>query len=218
MRIARKLFLLALMAMTAMALAASTATAEPEPVEILNEHTGAHCPDVPNATTGGCKVHLRGEIRLTGHIFGIEANASEGYVELEARIDGDGEGYVYMATFTASGPPPYNTVNHADAREPCGLPWRIHGEEDDPRSSGETIHAEFCADPDNPANPDGDENRCLAEPTIVETAPTGSHDYEIPLVDYGGVNHTGPDCELTGELHVEQNPLSTEYDEIQIVH
>jgi hypothetical protein len=218
MRIVRKLFLLALMTMTATALAASTATGEPEPLEILNEHTLAHCPDVLNATTGGCKVHLRGEIRLGGHIFGIEANASENYVELEARIDENGEGYVYMATVTASGPAPYDVVNHSDTREPCGLPWRIHGEEDDPRGSGETIHFENCLDPDNPANPDGDENRCLFEAPIVETAPAGSHDYEIPLIDYGGVNHTGPDCEFNGELHIEQNPLNGTYDEIEIVH
>jgi hypothetical protein len=204
MRIARKLFLLALTAIAAMAFAASAASAQ-GPVEVVVEG-GQHCPPVLGPDSGGCIVHFGNEaggdeVSLVGHVFGIEATASDCLVELEARIDEDGEGYVYAANY-------HGDAAHGCTRTPCGLPWRIHGEEDEPLGSGERIHAEFCAHPTS-----GSDNRCLVEAPIVDS---GGHNYEIPLADQPGTTHLGAECELTsGELHLE---VATPHQDIEIIH
>jgi hypothetical protein len=210
MRNARRSFLLLVATAAAMALTAPAAWAE---IEVLNEHTGTHCPTVTNdggEIEGGCNVHLHGEVTLRYHFFGIEVTDSVDYRELEARIDEDGNGWIYMATFASTGPAPYNTVQHSGLRQPCGLPSAVRLEED---GAVEALHVEFCADPDNPANPDGDEDRYEVEAPIVDT---GDHDYELPLSDLSSVDHLtgGGAYELNGELHME----ASEYDEVEIIH
>jgi hypothetical protein len=202
MRIARKLMLLALTAMAAMALAASTASAQT--VEVVQEDAAnAHCTAVPNSTSGGCVIRGVGEIALVGHIFGIEATASDCNVNFEARIDEDGEGYAYSAAYTGD-------ATHNCTRTPCGLPWRIHGEETNP---GEALTVEFCARPSS-----GSDNRCL---TNVPISDTGDHDYRLTFSDLGGVNHLGADCELTsGAVNIDTGAANTDtpHREIEIIH
>ena len=66
MRIARKLMLLAAMAIAALAITASTAAAEIEPVEVVNEATAEHC-----APT--CTVHATGSgTAISAHFMGNE--------------------------------------------------------------------------------------------------------------------------------------------------
>jgi hypothetical protein len=209
MRIARKLFLLALTAMAAMALAASTASAQTIQV-VQEDQANAHCPAAPNSTSGGCVVHGTGEIALVGHIFGIEATASDCNVEFEARLDEDGEGYAYSAAYTGD-------ATHNCTRTPCGLPWRIHGEELGAASAEqETLTVEFCARPSS-----GSDNRCL---TDVPISDTGDHDYRLTFNDLGGTSHLGADCELTsGAVNLEtgvSEPPSNDlpHREIEIIH
>jgi hypothetical protein len=205
MRFVRKIFLLALTAVAAMAFAASTASAQETPIEVIDEHSLEHCAPVPNADTGGCRVHFSGELILVGHIFGIEANASDCLVELEARIDEDGEGYVYQASFT-----PHPT--DACTRSPCSLPWRIHGEE--PAPGVEHIYAEFCARPDA----GGADTRCEVRAPLTAV---GDHDYRLTFIDVAGIPHPNdgsqPGCELTGGVLDIEKPTGT-HDEIEIIH
>jgi hypothetical protein len=203
MNIARKLVLLALAAMATMAFAASTASAQS--IEIVRESNNAHCTAVPNSTTGGCLIRGVGEIALVGHvIFGIEATASDCNVTFEGRVDEDGEGYVYSATYAGDG-------SHSCTRTPCGLPWRAHGEE--LGGSQERLEVEFCADPDNPASPGTNDNRCF---TSVPLTDAGDHAYRLTFNDLAGTNHQGPDCELTsGTVNI---AVDGTHPAIEVVH
>jgi hypothetical protein len=183
MRIARKLMLLALAAIAAMAFAASAASAQS--VEVVQESNNAHCSAVPNSTTGGCAIRFSGEVALVGHVFGIEATASDCLIILIGRIDEDGEGYIYAVIIIGS-------ASHNCPRTACGLPWRFHLRE--LGGSQERGRTEFCLDPDNPANPDSDDNRCFTE---IPMADAGDHAYRMTFNDLGGVNHQGADCEFT---------------------
>jgi hypothetical protein len=188
MNIARKLVLLALAAVVATAFAASTASAQT--IEIVRESNNAHCPIVQTSDNGGCLIRGVGEVALVGHIpqFGIEVTASDCNVTFEGRIDEDGEGYIYGATYSGDGA-------HNCTRVPCGLPWRIHGEE--LGGSQERLEVEFCADPDNPAVPDADDNRCL---TSIPFSDVGDHAYRFRFDDLGGVNHLSIECELNSGI------------------
>jgi hypothetical protein len=199
-------------AMVVLALGASTASAQTPTVEIREEHTGLHCPPIVGVgTAGGCEIHVVGEISLVGHVFGIEATASDCNVELEGRVDEDGEGYVTAAEFSGD-------LAHNCTRTPCGLPWRLHI--DEPSNGALTGNAEFCARPSS-----GADNRCLAAAPLTDS---GDHDYEFTFNDLGGVSHVGADCELTsGSLHIEkgspvldhlQEAPGQRHHEIEIIH
>jgi hypothetical protein len=97
MRIARKLMLLAVVAVAAMAFTASSASA----VGVNDEASGEPCSAVSNTHhgdgTGGCQIHATS-------VTPIELATSLGMIlcdnEFEARVDGAGEGYIYGQTLT----------------------------------------------------------------------------------------------------------------------
>ena len=122
MRIARKLVLLAIMAIAATALAAPSALAasasqhdsrsvEPQlphtapELQVREETSNVLCAAVnpaagtvpsPTLTSGGCKAHVRGHnIRLIAHISGgIEVETFNCDWEFELRIDSTGRGWI----------------------------------------------------------------------------------------------------------------------------
>jgi hypothetical protein len=203
MRITRKIALLAFTAITAMVFAASTAAAQT--VQIVQEdNNNQHCPAAPNSTTGGCVIHGAGEILLIGHVFGIEATASDCNVDFEARIDEDGEGYIYSAGYSGD-------ATHNCTRTPCRLPWRMHVEE----LGGGLIRlrVEWCARPTS-----GGDNVCLHDVPILDD---NDHNIHFIFDDLGGIHHVGSACELTsGIVTIE---TGTQFDdaphrEIEIVH
>jgi hypothetical protein len=120
MRIARKLMLLAVMAIAATALAAPSAFAQSEPlahdqtpnVRVFQEVAGVDpvCPAVSPAsppgsgtfaTSGGCRVHASApNVVLRAHVFGVESVDSTCNVEFDMRVDGAGEGYLTHHEFT----------------------------------------------------------------------------------------------------------------------
>jgi hypothetical protein len=198
MCLARKLFLPIAIGLLVMGAAATPAGAQVESVDVYDEDTGGQCSAVPNSATGGCLVHASGEASLVGHVFGIEATASDCVIELEARVDGDGEGYVYSASYSGD-------ASHNCTRTPCGLPWGLHIVE----TGGDTerLETEFCARPSS-----GGDNRCLASIPMTDV---GDHAYRFTLADVAGANHLGADCELnSGAINVEGFP----HDDIEIVH
>jgi hypothetical protein len=176
MRIA---FICVAVVVAGMAMMASATSAQT--IEVVQEdNNNLHCSSVPNSTTGGCVRGGTGEVSLTGHVFGIEATASDCNVAFEGRVDEDGEGYVYSASYTGD-------ASHNCTRTPCGLPWRAHGEE----VSGSTaiVTLEFCAHPTS-----GSDNRCQVSGPVSDQ---GDHAYVGPLTDAAGTTHLGADCELT---------------------
>jgi hypothetical protein len=202
MNIARKLVLLALAAVAAMAFTASTASAQT--IEVTSEPTNTHCPAVPNSSTGGCLIRGVGEVALILHVLGIEVTASDCNVTFEGRIDEDGEGYIYSASYTGD-------ASHNCTRVPCGLPWRIHGEE--LGGSQERLIVEFCFDPDNPAVPDSDDNRCFVSIPLTDSF---DHLYRLTFNNLGGVNHQGPGCRLnSGVVNL---AVDAAHPSIEVVH
>jgi hypothetical protein len=164
MRLARKLTLLAMAAMSLAALAAPQASAQ-EP--LTHNQTpelqarveppatnGALCPAVapspapvpgPLATSGGCRVHASGaNIVLRMHTFGIESTDSTCNTEFDARLDGSGEGYLTHAELTQG-------TQGTCTRRPCsfegpnteGRAWSTYMREN-AATPHETITVLFC--------------------------------------------------------------------------
>ena len=130
MRLARKLTLLVMAAMSVAALVAPQAFAQEPLVHNQNpelearvEPGGTLCPPVtpspapvpgPTATAGGCRVHARGlNIVLVAHIFGFESVDSTCDTEFDARLDGSAEGYLTHAEITQG-------TQGTCTRRPCG--------------------------------------------------------------------------------------------------
>lgn len=103
MRIARRLTLMAAMAVAVLALAASSASAVEVGTEVADPSTAVtHCSAVAAAThgagSGGCIIHASsvGQVEL-GTIFGHIARCDN---EFEGRTNEAGTGYIYSRAFT----------------------------------------------------------------------------------------------------------------------
>ena len=159
MRIARKLMLLATMAMAAMALMAPSASATDPNIQIVDE-SGTPCPgvqrDAPESAhtvSGGCFIHAEGEVRYFLHIFGIESTEAICRVEFEGRIQANGEGYITAVTETPH-PPEDEQCNDATVEECTEAQSNVHGNEFPWHGTGEEIdtgvveaHFDVCLDP-----------------------------------------------------------------------
>lgn len=179
MRLARKLFLLAAMAIAALAMTASTASAQ---IVELSEEGGDHCPAVVknvHDVTGGCHIEFESEneVPLVANVPGVGVvTLSNCEVHIEARVGEDGEGWVTQALLTGHPAPSVPCT-----RTPCDeaapshveLPWEIHIEEDGPGL--EFADVRFCLRP--VANDEGVGNSfCTVHLPISDN---GNHDYEI---------------------------------------
>jgi hypothetical protein len=157
MRFARKLFMLALLALAAMALGASSAAADGA-VEVLEESSQDHCGEVhieEHLTEGGCEVLVHNastHIQLIRHIPGTgEVIAEQCDNNYRINIGEDGEGYVN--DFHASNPGGEtagcgSTVTACDQEEDeSHEPWPIHIEETgDPEDELEHAEVRICLD------------------------------------------------------------------------
>ena len=220
MRIARKLTLLAMLALAAIALAAPSAFAQVEP-ELHNQaprliaaqevHAAADvaCPAVsptppvavsPLVTSGGCRVHYAsvGTVPLTAHLSagGTEVQLSNCNVEFDIRIDAAAEGWVTHQEFTGG----------ADCtRQACGQPtpptgegraYSFHMEEVEPPARTEQVQVLFCVEPIGQTAP----SHC--EVTLPMAQPT-THRYRFTAADTSGHGAAFPHCELTGVFEPE---------------
>jgi hypothetical protein len=183
MRLARKLFLLATMAIAALALSAGAASAE-VPVEVSDEITGEHCPAVSptsgpppgHVVTGGCVV----EFQSTEHIPLVVYTPSPIVLfacnwHFTARVGETGEGFVTAMTFTDEVPP----TNPPCTRRPCDeangtqLPWPLHIIEHAP--GDEEAETELCFRTLS-SGPGGPQSRCELHFEFNEIA---DHQHEI---------------------------------------
>jgi hypothetical protein len=145
MRNARKVLLLAVMALAAMAFAASTASAQS--LELTDEATGAHCPAVTlNGTDvdGGCLTHATSEsaIELRKHVFGIESHITSCNNEFAGRVSEDAQGYIFEQVLSGAG----------CARQACkptgeGTPWAASGAENTGTGAQGFLTTDFCVEP-----------------------------------------------------------------------
>jgi len=232
MRIARKLALLATLALTALAFAAPTATAQTSPLEITNEATGEHCPNITvsgagHTVTGGCVIHLvsENEFVLRQHIFGIESQVLICESEFTARLNEDAEGYATNQIL-----PDHGACN----REACDeetppkekRPWHMGGFEGattpEPHPDfNEFIRLRFCVEtPTNTSHPSGETN-CEIDIPLREVESAGSHQYELgeagvfPGAEMAGHGTAGFRCELIGHWLTENDGS---YDQVEAAH
>jgi hypothetical protein len=181
MRLARKLFLLTAMAVTALAMTASSASAQ---IEVSNEITTEHCSAVslmPNhIVEGGCHIDFvspEGEnIPLHAYIP-AKTTISDCEVELEGQVGENGEGYVTEAILHdphpgALAPCTRTACDEADHKM---RPWPFHIREHGP--GNEEVEATFCLRDNDPDLPEGTQGiQCEVH---LEFTDLGNHQYEI---------------------------------------
>jgi hypothetical protein len=151
MRFARKLFLLAAMAVAAMALAAPSASAQ---VEVTNE-LGQHCSAVTKVghhVEGGCELHIVNEgqhVELIQHPVsgGPDVIVADCDNEFRAHIGEDGEGWIDEIEISLGETPSCNTaIRECRSGDPEAggedEPWHIQIEENGPGT--EHANVEIC--------------------------------------------------------------------------
>jgi hypothetical protein len=171
MRLARKLMLLATMAIAAMALAAPSAFGQND-VEVTNEATGAHCGTL--ATTP-CSAHgvSTGSVTLTAHVFGAESVQTVCNNEFTLQTDEDGNGRLINQNLSGA----------SCTRQPCRdadnnvLPWNGTGAETAVGVLRLTVN--FCVEPIG----GGSDTTCELEVPIKHS---GGHAYEFGTKDAKG--------------------------------
>ena len=223
MRIARKLFLLAIMALAALAMTASSANAQ---FEVSEETDGVgHCdPIVVESETdvhGGCHVEFSSEgtgIPLHAYVP-AKVTISNCEVNLEAQIDEEGEGYVTAISLT----PPHGGAVPC-TRAACDTTaseqhlWPFHIREHGP--GDEEVEAVFCLR-DASTAPGTAGNEC--EIHLQFSALPGEHQYEIgdgteTFCENNPPNPTTHD-DLPAPTSIEAHLISTDDTEnVEIVH
>ena len=198
MRLARKLFLLAAMAIAALAMTASTASAQ---IEVLHEDGGDHCDPVTveagHNVHGGCHIEFSSVVDIPLHAYiPAKTTISNCEVYLSGRVDEEGEGYVELIVLE---PPHAGGV--PCTREACdemtGTPphpdllWPFHIREEG--AGHEEVEAEFCLRANTTAEGSAG-NWCDVHLPFQDE---GAHQYEIGSSDPDG---TGT------EVFCENNP------------
>jgi hypothetical protein len=212
MRLASKLFVLGAMAVAVLAVTAGSASAQ---FEVLDEDgDGGHCPEVTllsgHAVQGGCELDVRGKIAIYAHIP-AETPIINCFIDLEARIDENGEGYIESAIFTAGTAPPAVPCTRAPCDEANGnqLPWRFHLNEVTP--GDEQLEMTFCLRT-VASGPGGTGTNCEVH---LELSDLSSHNYEIGHLAQHQFCEGNPIPPVSIVGHLESyNPL----EEIEIIH
>jgi hypothetical protein len=239
MRTARKLTLLAMLAIAATALAAPSAFAQTEPElhnqapriiaqQELHNANDVNCPVVsntpppavsPNPVSGGCRLHFNsiGTVPLSAHLSagGPEVAISDCTVEFDIRIDAAGEGWISHQEFTGPNPPcTRQACGQANPPTGEGRAYSFHMNEVEPPARTEFAEVLFCVEPIGQTAP----SHC--EVRVPMTQPT-SHRYHFVAQDTPG-HGAFPHCELTGTFEVEAaGGLSGEnqvYQNVEIRH
>ena len=221
MRIARKLTLLAMLALAATALAAPSAFGQETEPELHNQaprliaaqevHAAADvaCPAVvptppvavsPTVTSGGCRVHVNsvGGVPLFAHLSagGTEVQISNCAVEFDIRIDAAAEGWIAHQEFTGGAECTKRACGQVTPPTSEGRAYSFHMAEVEPPARTENAVVLFCTE-----NLDGSQaSHC--EVTFPLSQPT-THRYRFSGTDISGHGTFFPHCELTGTFDVE---------------
>jgi len=223
MRIARKLPLLAMLAITATALAAPSAFAQTEPelhnqtprlivAQEVHAANDVACPAVtptpppnpgPLVTAGGCRGHYSApNVALSAHLSagGTEVVVSTCNIEADKRLDSAREGYIAHQEFTQG------TVGTC-TRRACGQvtpptsegrAYTIYGQETEVAGQGPRENAVilFCTE----ALDGTGAAHCEITVPVTQTA---THRYQLTANDVSGHGTVFPHCELSGTFSEE---------------
>jgi hypothetical protein len=205
MRPARKLMLLAVLAITATALMAPTALAQ-EPLahdqtpelQAGTEPGGNPCPAViahaGGPTEGGCVLHIAGTgIQFIGHLAGMEVITSTCNIEMVARLDSSAEGFLTHNEMT-------DPVGFECHYRPCGVvmsgdegrPWAFYASE--VAAGAESLTALLCL-----RDQAGTEAHCEVDLGMTQPA---NHRYTFATPAGDATCHGAP-REVNGSWNVE---------------
>ncbi|HYJ00291.1 MAG TPA: hypothetical protein VEX36_11540 [Thermoleophilaceae bacterium] len=217
MRIARKLTLLATMAIAAAALAAPPVLAQAEPelhvsvprlvtVQEIHAATDTACPATapqpapvpsPIATTGGCRQHYTApSMVLVSHLSagGVEVTVSDCSIEFDMRLDAAAEGWISHQELTG----PANVCT----RKACGQitpptsegrAWTVYLKEIEVAGQGPMEQMVVLICTEDLATPGA--SHCEVTIPMSQAAP---HRYRFTAADVIGHGPAFPRCELTG--------------------
>ena len=211
MRLARKLFLLAAMALAAMALTAGTASAQEEAVEIENEVSGLHC----DYDAANCEHHVVGTSSLLLHQFGTEIPISACNDEFVASLDENGSGFIHEYENDAAASGSCTRVACNGVGEPAEeTEWDIFatGEYTGAQTEEGHLSVRFCLDDET--NVDGAGRHCDAE---IQVHNHGNHSYGFEAETVICPIIPGVFTELNGSWESEATPGIGE-DDIEIIH
>jgi hypothetical protein len=220
MRIARKLTLLAMLALAATALAAPSAFAQVEPelhnqtprilvAQEVHANTDIACPAIaptpppavsPVLTSGGCRQHYTAAaVVLTAHLSagGTEVTVSTCDVEFDIRLDAAGEGWISHQEFTQGAVGTCSRRSCGQVTPPTdeGRAYTVYLQEREVAGVGprEEAVALFCTQ--QLAEPPGAASHCEV---TVPFSQSSQHRYTFAANDVSGHGTAFPHCELTG--------------------
>jgi hypothetical protein len=213
MRIARKLTLLAMLAIAATALAAPSAFAQTEPLahnqtpllivqQEVHGAADAACPLVtpspppnpgPLVTAGGCRSHISApNVELFAHLSagGTEVLLNTCNIEMDVRIDAAGEGYLSHQEFTqgTAGTCTRRACGQTAPPTSEGRAYSFFMRETEPAPT-ERVTVLLCFENLDGTNP----SHC--EVTLPVTEPT-PHAYTFTMADTSGHGAVFPHCEF----------------------
>jgi hypothetical protein len=196
------------------------------------EDSGEECSAISVSSghvNGGCLTHATSEgvVELRKHVFGIESHITRCNNELSARIDGDGNTYVFDQDLTGA-----ECSRQACNEETEADPWGNYSipgaatpapatstESDSTGEAGTTeeLTLRFCVETLVPS--DHDKEDCLIEIPFETTNLGSSHRTEFGHVsELPGTGTAGFRCELVGHWNTESGGFDEECDpEIDVV-
>jgi hypothetical protein len=220
MRLARKLTLLAMLALASSALAAPSAFAQTEPelhnqtprilvAQEVHANTDIACPGItptpppavsPTVTTGGCRQHYTApNVPLIAHLSagGTEVTVLTCDWEFDIRFDAAGEGWITHQEFTQG------TVGTCTRRS-CGQlapptdegrAYTVYLQEREVAGVGPREEAVFLFCTQQLADPPGAASHCEVTVPFFQSS---QHRYTFTATDVSGHGTLFPHCELTG--------------------
>jgi hypothetical protein len=221
MRIARKLTLLATLAIAATALAAPTAFAQTEPeshnqtprILVAQEVHAANdiaCPAIaptppplvsPTVTSGGCRVHYSATgLLISAHLSagGTEVPITTCDFEFDLRLDSAGEGWLSHQEFTGGAACTRRACGQITPPTSEGRAWTVYMQETEIAGQGprENMVFLFCTE----ALDGSGASHCELTIPISQTA---THRYQFTATDVSGHGTLFPHCEWSGTFNQE---------------
>lgn len=211
MFLVRKLSLAVMMAVAVMAMTASSANAE---VQVFEE-PGGLCSNVSlsgHVVSGGCHV----EFQSTGDVWLVvyvpaPTIVSACQVHLEARIGGNGFGYVTTLTLTApSRPVPCTRAQCTEAGTSTRIPQPIQLNE---VAGAESLERRFCLQ-----GPDGSQGSCTVHLPVENE---GGHNYEFGAGGGEAFCEAGDypfPVSIRNAHYINEVPAETGTEDVEIIH
>lgn len=207
MRIARKLFMVAVLTAATMAFGASSASA----VEV--QSGGEHCDPVTvmpgHVVEGGCRVEAvsERETQVQAFVSGVGfVTISTCEDHFEAAIGEDGTGYLYEATTTEHAGPPC-TRAQCDEADHAEIPWPIA------LYATTEMEVTFCLRTKS-AEEGAPGTFCHTNIAVTPNNATGAHEFSADGVLHGSCENLGGGVRVIGHWNVVP---STSHPAIQIL-